>query len=163
MMATSISASDHTWLSESSNCDAHLCTRETCHRRQKFEQLLQWLAAAASKAPDYASQITAVVNTICTVPVSTMLASLWRTIIMVSSQYQQLMAPLALAPLIEFDGAKHKIDHVAQKYLADASKGVQHLVPIETLGDENCLFNSIVCLLPNSCVSAVELRGLLDF
>jgi hypothetical protein len=77
-------------------------------------------------------------------------------------QYQQLMAPLTLTPLIEFDGTKHKIDHIAQQYLAKASKGVQHLVPIETLGDGNCLFHSIVCLLPNSCVSAVELRGLSD-
>ena len=79
---------------------------------------------------------------------------------MAFSQYQQLMAPLALTPLIEFNETKHKIDHVAQQYLAKASKGVQHLVPIETFGDGNCLFNSIVCLLPNSCVSAVELRGL---
>ena len=82
---------------------------------------------------------------------------------MVSSQYQQLMAPLALTPLIEFDGTRHKIDHVAQEYLTKASKVVQHLVPIETLGDGNCLFNSIVCLLPHSCVSAVELRGLPDY
>ena len=74
-MSTSISASDHTWLNGSSNCDAQLCTRETCQRRQKFKQFLQWLAAA-SKASDYASQIIAVVNTICAVPVSTMRASL---------------------------------------------------------------------------------------
>ena len=72
------------------------------------------------------------------------------------------MAPLALSPLIEFDGNKHKIDHVAQQYLTKASKAVQHFVPIETLGDGNCLFNSLVCLLANSCVSAVELRGLSD-
>ena len=70
-----MSVSDHTWLRDSSNCDAQLCTRETCQRRQKFKQFLQWLAAA-SKASDYASQITAVVNIICTVPVSTMRASL---------------------------------------------------------------------------------------
>ena len=77
-------------------------------------------------------------------------------------QYQQLMAPLALTPLIEFDEKKHRIDRVAQQYLAKASKSVQHLVPIETLADGNCLFHSIVCLLLNSCVSAVELRGLSD-
>ena len=74
-MSTSISASDHTWLSGSSNCDAQLCTGETCQRRLKFKQLLQWLGTA-SKAPDYASQITAAVNTICTAPVSTLPVSL---------------------------------------------------------------------------------------
>jgi hypothetical protein len=77
-------------------------------------------------------------------------------------QFQQLMAPLALTPLIEFNEKKHRIDRVAQQYLAKASKSVQHFIPGETLGDGNCLFNSIVCLLPNSCVSAIELRGLSD-
>ena len=73
-MFASSSTSERTWLTGSSNCDAQLCTRETCQRRQTFEQLLQWLAAA-SEVSDDASQITAVVNTICTVPVSS-LASL---------------------------------------------------------------------------------------
>ena len=69
-MATSTSASDHSWLIDSSNCDAQFCNSDTCQQMQKFKQLLQWLAAA-SKASDYASQITAVVNTICAVPEST--------------------------------------------------------------------------------------------
>ena len=69
-MFASSPTSEHTWFAGSSNCDAQLCTRETCKRRQKFEQLLQWLAAASEVSDDYASQITAVVNTICTVPVS---------------------------------------------------------------------------------------------
>ena len=161
IMFASSSASDYIWLNDSSNCDAQLCTKETCQRRRNFGQLLQWLAVA-SKESDYLSQISNVVNTICTAPVSISLASPWFTIIITLFQFQQLLAPLALTPLIEFDEKKHRIDHVVQQYLAKASKSVQHLIPVETLSDGNCLFHSIVCLLPNSCVSAVELGGLLD-
>ncbi len=70
------------------------------------------------------------------------------------------MAPLQIIPLIEFDDIKHTIDVVAQEYLKQASKNVQHLIPIKTLADANCLFNSIVSLMPDSDISAVELRGL---
>jgi hypothetical protein len=70
------------------------------------------------------------------------------------------MAPLQIIPSIEFDDTKHTVDVVAQEYLKQASKGVQHLIPIKVLADENCLFNSIVALMPDSNISAVELRGL---
>jgi hypothetical protein len=69
------------------------------------------------------------------------------------------MAPFQLIPPMEFDVMKHTIDKVAQIYLAQASKNVQHLIPITTLDDGNCLFNSIVSLMPDSDVSAIELRG----
>ena len=61
----------------------------------------------------------------------------------------------------EFDERKHIVDSIAQKYLQQASKNVQHLVPIKSLADGNCLFNSIISLVPDSHISAVELRGLL--
>ena len=70
------------------------------------------------------------------------------------------MAPIQITPSIEFDDNKHIIDVVAQEYIKHASKSVQHLIPIKILGDGNCLFNSIVCLMPDSNISAVELRGL---
>ena len=70
------------------------------------------------------------------------------------------MTPLQLILPSEFDDSKHTIDTVAQKYLAQASKSVQHLIPVETLADGNCLFNSIISLAPDSDISAVELRGL---
>jgi hypothetical protein len=73
------------------------------------------------------------------------------------------MAPLQIIPSIEFDDTKHTIDVVAQEYLKQASKSVQHLIPIKTFADRNCLFNSIVSLMPDFDVSAVELRGLLHF
>jgi hypothetical protein len=68
--------------------------------------------------------------------------------------------PLQLVLPIEFDESKHTLDDVAQQYLKQASKSVQHLIPIKSLADGNCLFNSIVSLVPDSGVSAVELRGL---
>lgn len=70
------------------------------------------------------------------------------------------MTPLQLIPLIEFDPDKHIIDKVAHKYLEKASKSVQQLIPIRTPEDGNCLFHSVVSLMSDSDVSAVELRGL---
>lgn len=61
---------------------------------------------------------------------------------------------------MEFDENKHAIDYVAQKYLEQASKSVQHLVPIETPTDGNCLFHSVVSIISGSEISAVEMRGL---
>ncbi len=71
------------------------------------------------------------------------------------------MPPLQLFLPIEFDERKHAVDMIAQQYLKQASKSVQHLIPLRSLADGNCLFNSIVSLVPDSGVSAVELRGLL--
>ena len=70
------------------------------------------------------------------------------------------MKPLNITPAIEFDETKHTVDITAQEYLKQASKKVQHLVPINTLADGNCLFYSIVSLMPDSNISDVELRGL---
>jgi hypothetical protein len=70
------------------------------------------------------------------------------------------MTPLQLILSSEFDENKHTIDNVAHKYLEQASKSVQQLIPIKTPEDGNCLFHSIVSLIPNFDVSAVELRGL---
>jgi hypothetical protein len=69
------------------------------------------------------------------------------------------MAPLQLVPPVEFDSMKHNIDDVAQKYLKQASTSVQHFIAVKSHGDGNCLFNSIVALIPDSEVSAIELRG----
>ncbi len=72
------------------------------------------------------------------------------------------MPPLQLFLPIEFDEHKHAIDTVAQQYLKQASKNVQHLIPLRSLADGNCLFNSVVSLVPDSGVSAVELRGMIN-
>ena len=70
------------------------------------------------------------------------------------------MQSLQIVPSIEFDDTKHTIDVEAQEYLKQASKSVQHLIPVKTLADGNCLFHSIVSIISDSNISAVELRGL---
>ena len=69
------------------------------------------------------------------------------------------MTTLQFTPLLQFDQSRHTMDHDAQKYLKEASKSVQHLIPIKTLSDGNCLFHSIISLLPECDVSVIELRG----
>lgn len=71
-----------------------------------------------------------------------------------------MVPPLQLSLPIEFDERNHTIDIMAQEYLRHASKSVQHLIPLRSLADRNCLFNSIVSLVPDSGISAVELRGM---
>lgn len=71
-----------------------------------------------------------------------------------------VMTPLQVILSLEFDEKRHTIDKVAHKYLEQGSKSVQHLLPIETPPDGNCLFHSMVSLMTNSEISAVELRGL---
>lgn len=70
-----------------------------------------------------------------------------------------MISPLETLVPIEFDDMRHTIDVVAYEYLKQASKRVQHLIPVKVLGDGNCLFNSIVSVMPDSDISAVELRG----
>lgn len=53
----------------------------------------------------------------------------------------------------------HKIDHQAKAYLLEADSDVQDMVPIEVLGDGNCLYNSVVCLAGTAPMSVSELRG----
>ena len=72
-----------------------------------------------------------------------------------------MLSPLQLSLPMEFDERKHRVDSLAQKYLEQASKSVQNLIPLQSFGNGNCLFNSVVSLVPDSEVSAVELRGLL--
>ncbi|CAM4964548.1 unnamed protein product [Rotaria socialis] len=120
----------HICQNQSSSC-------EKCERAHRFEQLLSHLTLA-SKAENYEERISTTVVAICA--------------------DEKLMAPLQLILPREFDERKHIVDSMAQKYLQQASKSVQHLVPIKSVADGNCLFNSIISLLPDSNLSAVELR-----
>ena len=70
------------------------------------------------------------------------------------------MVPLQILPIVEFDDTIHTVDTVAQEYLKQASKTIQQLIPIKTLADGNCLFHSIVSLIPDTNISVLELRGL---
>ncbi|CAF3794588.1 unnamed protein product [Rotaria socialis] len=120
----------HICQNQSSSC-------EKCERAHRFEQLLNHLTLA-SKAENYEERISTTVVAICA--------------------DEKLMAPLQLILPREFDERKHIVDSMAQKCLQQASKSVQHLVPIKSVADGNCLFNSIISLLPDSNLSAVELR-----
>ncbi|CAF4838083.1 unnamed protein product [Rotaria socialis] len=118
-------------------CQNQSSSCEKCERAHRFEQLLSHLTLA-SKAENYEERISTTVVAICA--------------------DEKLMAPLQLILPREFDERKHIVDSMAQKYLQQASKSVQHLVPIKSVADGNCLFNSIISLLPDSNLSAVELR-----
>ncbi|CAF4418471.1 unnamed protein product [Rotaria magnacalcarata] len=118
-------------------CQNQSSSCEKCERAHRFEQLLSHLTLA-SKAENYEERISTTVVAICA--------------------DEKLMAPLQLILPREFDERKHIADSMAQKYLQQASKSVQHLVPIKSVADGNCLFNSIISLLPDSNLSAVELR-----
>ncbi|CAF1311364.1 unnamed protein product [Adineta ricciae] len=114
---------------------SHCCER--CERTQRFVKLLNQLTIA-SNAEDYEQQISDTIT--------------------LFSMNQELMTPLQIIPAIEFDNKRQTIDLVAQEYLKQASKTVQHLVPLKTLADGNCLFHSIVSLMTDSNISDVELR-----
>ncbi|CAF1459092.1 unnamed protein product [Adineta steineri] len=121
---------------------SHICQHQPCicersTRTNQFLQLLNRLTVA-STATDYEEQVSATVATICADEI--------------------LVSPLRLLWPNEFNEPKHTIDTIAQQYLKQASKSVQHLIPLSSLADGSCLFNSVVSLVPDSGVSAVELR-----
>jgi hypothetical protein len=70
------------------------------------------------------------------------------------------MKPLELVPLETFDEKRHSIDSTALEYLQKASTKMQNLIPIKTFGDGNCLFNSVVAVMPDGAISVAELRGM---
>ncbi|CAF1213513.1 unnamed protein product [Adineta steineri] len=116
---------------------AELQMRQKSDRIEQFLQLLNRLTVA-SKAADYEKQISTIVAAICA--------------------DKNLLPPLQLFLPMEFDEHKHVIDRLAQEYLKQASKSVQYLIPLESLADGNCLFNSVLSIVPDSEISAVELR-----
>lgn len=69
------------------------------------------------------------------------------------------MLPLQFHPIQFFDQTKHVVDMVAKEYLQKATADVHHLVPVDVMGDGNCLYNSIVLLMNDSSITANELRG----
>ena len=143
-------------------CQNQSCSCEKSERIDRFSQLLSRLTAA-SRATDYEEQISATVAAICTVCIQYNFIYVKNIIDhrdFQSFQDEQLVPPLQLVFPAEFDEYGHIIDEIAQQYLKQASKSVQNLIPLRSLADGNCLFNSVVSLIPDSGISAVELRGL---
>ena len=71
------------------------------------------------------------------------------------------MTPLQFHPIQVFDETKHTVDVVAKEYLQKATDDMHNLVPVDVLGDGNCLYSSIVVLMNNPLVTASELRGII--
>lgn len=74
------------------------------------------------------------------------------------SNLKDIMTPLNLVPLNEFNEELHKIDVVAQEYLQKCSGIDEIFVPVDSLGDFNCLYSSVRLLVPHESLSTVELR-----
>jgi len=67
--------------------------------------------------------------------------------------------PFEFHPVQVFDETKHVVALVAKRYLEKAADDVHHLLPVDVLGNGNCLYNSILLLMNNSSVTTDELRG----
>ncbi|CAF0864572.1 unnamed protein product [Didymodactylos carnosus] len=70
------------------------------------------------------------------------------------------MAPLSYTPTTHFDACLHKLDTVAQVYLSKCNlSNLLDLIPVESTGNGNCLYNSILTLMQSpSEITAEELR-----
>ena len=70
------------------------------------------------------------------------------------------MIPFQFHPIQVFDETKHVVDMIAKEYLEKATGDIHHLVPVDVIGDGNCLYHSIVLLMNNPSVTTNELRGI---
>jgi hypothetical protein len=70
------------------------------------------------------------------------------------------LIPVRFTPIVHFDPAVHKIDQHAKAYLQKASLDVRDMVPINVIGDGNCLYNSVTCLGGTTVLTPCELRGM---
>ena len=70
------------------------------------------------------------------------------------------MLSIQFNPNQMFDERKYLVDAVAKTYLRKATYDVQHLIPVEVVGDGNCLYNSILLLMNNPMMTTSELRGI---
>ena len=73
------------------------------------------------------------------------------------------MTPIPFHPIQVFDETKHEVDIVAKEYLRKATDDTHHLVPVDVLGDGNCLYYSIVVLMNNPLLTASKLRSIMFF
>lgn len=118
------------------------CVNVTCMhftKKQKFLCLLKKLAVCMSE---------------CSNIIENELMNLCLDISMLD-----IMEPLDLVPLNEFNSIYHKIDIIAKEYLnmcVEINSDI--FVPIDSIGDHNCLYSSIRLLVPSAEISTEELR-----
>ncbi|CAF1642845.1 unnamed protein product, partial [Adineta ricciae] len=124
-------------------CGAHTATNSCCSscremdRCVMFDALLK-LLGNATKANNYYDQIKSISHEIGTL--------------------EWLLTPLPFTPITYFDSNIHRIDQCAKEYLENGCTDIQGMVPVEVLGDGNCLYNSIICLSGTKKLSVSELR-----
>ncbi|CAF4426003.1 unnamed protein product, partial [Rotaria sp. Silwood2] len=111
------------------------CNEMNCS--QKFTRFLQ-LLGKASESVMYYDEIVSTVKRI--------------------QNIEPLMIPIQFNPNQVFDERKYLVDAVAKTYLRKATDDVQYLIPVEVVGDGNCLYNSILLLMNNSMITTSELR-----
>ncbi|CAF4308423.1 unnamed protein product [Rotaria sp. Silwood2] len=73
-------------------------------------------------------------------------------------QMESTTIPFQFHPIQVFDETKHVVDVIAKEYLEKATGNTHHLVPVDVLGDGNCLYHSIVVFMNNPLVTVSELR-----
>lgn len=78
----------------------------------------------------------------------------------ISIKINWLLTPVQFDPITHFDAAVHRIDDKAKIYLLKADSDVRGMIPVKTLGDGNCLYNSVACLAGNKIITPSELRGM---
>lgn len=74
------------------------------------------------------------------------------------SKVKDIMTPLNLVPVNEYNEELHKIDLVAQEYLQKCNGIDVNTVPVDSTGDFNCLYSSVRLLVPFETLSTIELR-----
>ena len=110
----------------------------------------------ASIVDNYYDQIKALCQQMETV--SLLLTCIkWYSVLMI--QLQWLLTPIHFVPVTHFDPAVHKIDQEAKIYLQQTSFDIQDMIPVDVIGDGNCLYNSTVCLSGSTVLTPSELRG----
>ena len=70
-----------------------------------------------------------------------------------------MVVPFRFVPEQLFDGARHRLDLIAQSYLKKVINCPSDVLPAVVPPDGNCLYHSINLLMNDSTIGVAELRG----
>ena len=71
-----------------------------------------------------------------------------------------LLVPIQFVPITHFNPLIHRIDQEAKLYLKHTSSDVENMIPVDVVGDGNCLYNAMACLSGSNILTPTELRGI---
>lgn len=71
-----------------------------------------------------------------------------------------LLTPIEFTPITHFNPLIHRIDKEAKLYLKQTSSDMENMIPVDVVGDGNCLYNSMICLSGSNILTPTELRGI---